>query len=109
MRPLDAEEARQVADAIARAVDTYQVQQSSVRSRGLADPVGAQGRIRNGLLGYGVLQPLMDDAGVSDILVNTHNLVYVFADGRFARANGVRFASEEALRRARARGGAGGA
>ena len=41
----------------------------------------------------------MDDPGVSDILVNTHHLIYVFADGRFERADGVRFASEEALRR----------
>ncbi|CAN7664824.1 CpaF family protein [Pseudoduganella sp. LjRoot289] len=38
--------------------------------------------IQHEMLGFGPLEPLLADAGVSDILVNTHNKVYVERGGR---------------------------
>ncbi len=38
--------------------------------------------IQHEMLGFGPLEPLLADAGVSDILVNTHAMVYVERSGR---------------------------
>src|SRR5450830_1836296 len=38
--------------------------------------------IQHEMLGFGPLEPLLADAGVSDILVNTHAMVYVERGGR---------------------------
>lgn len=52
--------------------------------------------VLNELLGYGILQPLMDDPEISDILVNGPDRIYVERDG-LLYATDVRFTDEEAL------------
>ncbi|SDL73578.1 CpaF family protein [Tessaracoccus oleiagri] len=54
--------------------------------------------VRDDVLGYGPLQPLLDDEAISEIMVNGHEMVYIERDGRLQRAD-TRFASEESLRR----------
>ncbi len=54
--------------------------------------------VRDDVLGYGPLQPLLDDDAISEIMVNGHEMVYIERDGRLQRAD-TRFASEESLRR----------
>ena len=48
------------------------------------------------IFGLGPLQPLMDDPGIADILVNTSQLVYVERNGRLERTN-VRFHDDRHL------------
>ncbi|WP_448640154.1 CpaF family protein [Geodermatophilus sp. URMC 63] len=50
------------------------------------------------VLGYGPLQRLLDDATVTEIMVNGPEMIYVEQGGKLLRS-GARFASEEHLRR----------
>jgi pilus assembly protein CpaF len=50
------------------------------------------------VLGYGPLQRLLDDATVTEIMVNGPEMIYVEQGGKLTRS-GARFASEEHLRR----------
>ncbi len=50
------------------------------------------------VLGYGPLQRLLDDATVTEIMVNGPEMIYVEQGGKLVRS-GARFASEEHLRR----------
>ncbi|GAA4757250.1 CpaF family protein [Modestobacter marinus] len=50
------------------------------------------------VLGYGPLQPLLDDPSVTEVMVNGPETVYVEQGGRILRTT-ARFASEEHLRR----------
>ncbi|MVA76535.1 CpaF family protein [Auraticoccus sp. F435] len=54
--------------------------------------------VQDEVLGHGPLQRLLDDPTVTEIMVNGADMVYVEQHGKLARA-GVRFASEEHLRR----------
>jgi pilus assembly protein CpaF len=49
-------------------------------------------------LGLGPLSPLLDDAAISEIMVNRHDEIYVERDGRLARY-AVAFSSEQAVLR----------
>ena len=53
-------------------------------------------QILDDVFGLGPLQPLLEDPGVSDILVNTHKSVWVERDGKLTRAN-IRFRDDEHL------------
>ncbi|MBB3676186.1 CpaF family protein [Modestobacter versicolor] len=50
------------------------------------------------VLGYGPLQPLLDDPAVTEVMVNGPDTVYVERNGRIARTSAA-FASEQHLRR----------
>jgi len=50
------------------------------------------------VLGYGPLQRLLDDASITEIMVNGPEMIYVERDGKLVRS-AARFASEEHLRR----------
>lgn len=50
------------------------------------------------VLGHGPLQRLLDDPSVTEIMVNSHDMVYVERDGMLTRSV-ARFADEEHLRR----------
>jgi len=50
------------------------------------------------VLGYGPLQPLLDDGSVTEIMVNGADMIYVERGGKLVRTT-ARFASEEHLRR----------
>ncbi|SDD87521.1 CpaF family protein [Auraticoccus monumenti] len=54
--------------------------------------------VQDEVLGHGPLQRLLDDPTVTEIMVNGPDAVYVEQNGKLTRA-GVRFASEEHLRR----------
>lgn len=48
------------------------------------------------ILGFGPLEPLMKDSDVSDIMINTHRLIYIEKNGKLKRCD-VTFASESHL------------
>ena len=50
------------------------------------------------MLGYGPIQPLLDDAEVTEVMVNAYNSVYVERNGKLEHT-GIRFESEEQLRK----------
>src|SRR6185503_15178800 len=50
------------------------------------------------MLGLGPLEPLLKDDGISDILINTHNKVYIERSGRL-EPTAVRFRDEAHLMR----------
>jgi pilus assembly protein CpaF len=52
--------------------------------------------IRDELLGYGPLEPLLHDAAVGDILVNSYNQIYVEKKGKLVRSS-VRFTNNAHL------------
>ncbi|MCZ7559016.1 MAG: CpaF family protein [Burkholderiaceae bacterium] len=52
--------------------------------------------VQNEVMGLGPLEPLLADPSISDILVNTFNMVYVERRGQLERTD-VRFASDEHL------------
>ncbi|NOJ58333.1 ATPase, T2SS/T4P/T4SS family [Arthrobacter sp. 260] len=54
--------------------------------------------VSDDVLGYGPLQHLLDDESVTEIMVNGPNMIYVEQHGKLTRS-GVRFASEEHLRK----------
>ncbi|MHA7295306.1 CpaF family protein [Arthrobacter sp. HLT1-21] len=54
--------------------------------------------VSDDVLGYGPLQHLLDDEDVTEIMVNGPNMIYVEHNGKLTRS-GVRFASEEHLRK----------
>ncbi|PVE19001.1 ATPase, T2SS/T4P/T4SS family [Arthrobacter sp. Bz4] len=54
--------------------------------------------VSDDVLGYGPLQHLLDDENVTEIMVNGPNMIYVEHNGKLTRS-GVRFASEEHLRK----------
>ncbi len=54
--------------------------------------------ILNEVMGFGPIQPLLDDPSVTEIMVNGPDCVYVERDGRLVKT-GVRFADDEAVRR----------
>ncbi|WP_227878374.1 CpaF family protein [Arthrobacter dokdonensis] len=54
--------------------------------------------VTDDVIGYGPLQPLLDDNNVTEIMVNGPNMIYAEHKGKLTRT-GVRFASEEHLRR----------
>ncbi|WP_404312923.1 CpaF family protein [Agrococcus terreus] len=54
--------------------------------------------VRDDVLGLGPLQRLIDDATVTEIMVNGPDMVYIEQGGKLSRA-GVRFTSEDQLRR----------
>ena len=54
--------------------------------------------VEDDVLGHGPLQRLLDDPGVTEIMVNGPNMIYVEQDGKLVRSS-ARFASEEHLRR----------
>ncbi|RAN69561.1 pilus assembly protein CpaF [Bacillus sp. SRB_336] len=54
--------------------------------------------VTDDVIGYGPLQPLLDDNDVTEIMVNGPNMIYAEHKGKLTRT-GVRFASEEHLRR----------
>lgn len=62
---------------------------------------GQRAEIRTTLLnliyGYGPLESLLQDSGVSEIMVNDHRTVYIEREGRIERT-GVRFRDEDHLR-----------
>jgi pilus assembly protein CpaF len=58
--------------------------------------------LMNELLGYGPLEPLLQDPEISDILVNTSSEVYVDRRGRLELTN-IKFADEQHLQRVIAR------
>ena len=41
----------------------------------------------NELLGYGPIQPLLDDPGISEVMVNGFNQVYIERDGKLIRTD----------------------
>jgi len=43
--------------------------------------------VRDELLGYGPIQPLLDDDEISEVMVNRHNLVYVERNGKLIKTN----------------------
>ncbi len=53
-------------------------------------------KLLNEFLGLGPLQPLIDDVGISDIMVNGHKEVYVERSGKLQKT-AVQFRSEEQL------------
>ncbi len=54
--------------------------------------------VSDDVLGYGPLQHLLDDEDITEIMVNGPNMIYVEHKGKLTRS-GVRFASEEHLRK----------
>ncbi|MBG6179729.1 CpaF family protein [Arthrobacter sp. CAN_A1] len=54
--------------------------------------------VSDDVLGYGPLQHLLDDESITEIMVNGPNMIYVEHNGKLTRS-GVRFASEEHLRK----------
>jgi pilus assembly protein CpaF len=54
--------------------------------------------VSDDVLGYGPLQPFLDDGTVTEIMVNTDAAIYVERSGKLQRT-GARFASEDHLRR----------
>lgn len=60
--------------------------------------LGTQEELRRDSVGAGVLEPLLQDPGVTDVLVNGSDLVFVDRGAGLVRAD-VRFGSEEAVRR----------
>jgi pilus assembly protein CpaF len=56
------------------------------------------GEVRHELFGLGPLEPLLNDPTISDILVNTHNRIYIERGGRLETTN-VAFKDDEHLMR----------
>ncbi len=54
--------------------------------------------ILNEVMGFGPIQPLLDDPSITEIMVNGPDCVYVERDGRLVKT-GVRFTDDEAVRR----------
>jgi pilus assembly protein CpaF len=65
----------------------------------LAEPSVAAAAV-DALLGMGPLQPLIDDPGISDILVNGPEEIWIERDGSLVRAEGVRFGSADEIQAA---------
>ncbi len=55
-------------------------------------------RVLDGLLGYGEIQPLLDDPEISEVMVNGPDEVYIEKEGVLAKA-GIRFSDEAAVLR----------
>nr|PZN73958.1 MAG: pilus assembly protein CpaF [Bacillota bacterium] len=55
-------------------------------------------RLVQDLVGFGVLQPLMDDPEVTEILVNRYDDIWVERRGRLERVEGLAFESDQAVR-----------
>ncbi|NYE44912.1 pilus assembly protein CpaF [Spinactinospora alkalitolerans] len=55
--------------------------------------------LRADLAGAGPLEPLLADPGITDILVNGPGQVWVEGDSGLRRADGIRFADDDAVRR----------
>lgn len=55
-------------------------------------------QISDDVLGYGPLQPLLDDPALTEIMVNGHDKIFVERDGKLTLST-ARFRSEEQLRR----------
>jgi pilus assembly protein CpaF len=65
----------------------------------LADREALSSRIVRDTVGFGPLEPLLDDPEVEEVMVNGHDMVFVERGGRI-EATGVRFESDEDLRNA---------
>jgi pilus assembly protein CpaF len=52
----------------------------------------------NELLGYGPIQPLLDDPGISEVMVNGHKQVYIERDGKVVRTDITFENNEQVLR-----------
>jgi len=55
-------------------------------------------RLVQDLVGFGVLQPLMDDPEVTEILVNRYDDIWIERQGRLERVEGLAFESDQAVR-----------
>ncbi|MEW8978474.1 MAG: CpaF family protein [Symbiobacterium sp.] len=55
-------------------------------------------RLVQDLVGFGILQPLIDDPEVTEILVNRHDDIWVERQGRLERVDGLAFESDQAVR-----------
>ena len=64
----------------------------------LSDGLKAQlsGELLDSLLGYGPIQPLLDDPTVSEIMINRHDRVFIERQGRLEQS-AIRFPDDEAL------------
>lgn len=55
-------------------------------------------RLVQDLVGFGILQPLMDDPEVTEVLVNRYDDIWVERQGRLERVEGLAFESDQAVR-----------
>ncbi len=72
------DEVRQV---VRRLVDAANHRAASVGESPLPDPEGLANRLVDEILGLGPLQPLLDDAGIEEIIVNGPHRVFVIEHG----------------------------
>lgn len=55
-------------------------------------------RLVQDLVGFGVIQPLIDDPTITEILVNRHNDIWIERNGQLERVSGLAFDSDQAVR-----------
>ena len=91
---VDTLEREQVAGAVRTVVQELQARESLPLNRGEREDLVEQ--ILDGIFGLGPLEPLMQDAEISDILVNGHRQIYVERKGMLELTN-VRFQDDEHL------------
>ncbi len=79
---------------IKREVSEYQKQsQSGTGGRALAHPGEMEARLGRAILGYGILEPLLEDENVEEIFISGGDVSYLDANGRLASVEDV--ATEE--------------
>lgn len=81
-----------VREELAHVVEAERVPLTTDERQRLMNEVG------DDVLGYGPLQRLLDDASVTEIMVNGHDTIFVERNGQLVRVAG-RFGSEDHLRR----------
>jgi pilus assembly protein CpaF len=94
-------ETREMAPAARREAVIQSLKQAYEASRiQLATPVRDQlfREILDDLLGFGPLQPLLDDSSISEVMVNGAKKVYIERDGKLIKTN-VQFDSDEQVLR----------
>ena len=87
----EVERARQV---IAARIAAAQRQATTLGQPPIADPRGLERRLLDDLLGFGALQPLLDDRAIEEIIVNGPRRVFAIAEGR-KRLTDVTFADDD--------------
>jgi pilus assembly protein CpaF len=92
----DPEKRREMVEDVTRQVIMILDEQTKVRSREERDAIVRE--ILQDVLGLGVLEDLLSDPGISEIMVNRHDLIYVERSGRIETTDRA-FLSESHLMR----------
>ena len=77
-----ADEHDEVRQVVRRLVDAANHRAASVGESPLPDPEGLANRLVDEILGLGPLQPLLDDAGIEEIIVNGPHRTFVIEHGQ---------------------------